>query len=232
MDGHRASGYVQPPPGHLVPFLSPLFSQHHIWTAPTACNSNNSWNPHERFKSKKSVEILPSTLVSFDGNSFKRSNWEQKIEQHRTKLIEQKFLKQILRSYYKQKCSTTREIFFFSITTKQWSEGKVGGFQWKQRCPRIFGMCWNKVCTAFLTRTTPRQDNWSIPENLPKTQETLIGAEYSLDCNKTKCCRFSDVYCNKVCTTSTNRIAWRQVKAIIPKTLPKPTKHWSEPYSS
>lgn len=124
MDGHRASGYVQPPPGHLVPFLSPLFSKHHIWTAPTACNSNNSWNPHERFKSKKSVEILPSTLVSFDGNSFKRSNWEQKIEQHRTKLIEQKFLKQILRSYYKQKCSTTREIIFFSITTKQWSEGK------------------------------------------------------------------------------------------------------------
>ena len=124
MDGHRASGYVQPPPGHLVPFLSPLFSKHHIWTAPTACNSNNSWNPHERFKSKKSVEILPLTLVSFDGNSFKRSNWEQKFEQQRTKLIEQKFLKQILRSYYKQKCSTTREFFFFSITTKQWSEGK------------------------------------------------------------------------------------------------------------
>ena len=39
MDGHRASGYVQPPPGHLVPFLSPLFSKHHIWTAATACNS-------------------------------------------------------------------------------------------------------------------------------------------------------------------------------------------------
>ena len=125
-----------------------------------------------------------------------------------------------------------QEKYIFFNNHKQWSEGKVGGFQWKQRCPRIFGMCWNKVCTAFLTRTTPRQDNWSIPENLPKTQETLIGAEYSLDCNKTKCCRFSDVYCNKVCTTSTNRIAWRQVKAIIPKTLPKPTKHWSEPYSS
>jgi len=57
-------------------------------------------------------------------NSVKRSNWEQKIEQHRTKLIEQKFLKQILRSYYKQKCLKTREANFLPKTTKQWSEGK------------------------------------------------------------------------------------------------------------
>ena len=226
MDGHRASGYVQPP--HLVPFLSPLFSKHHIWTAPTACNSNNSWNPHERFKSKKSVEILPSTLKLRQKKQLRTKDWTAQNQIKWTKISETNSAQLVQTEMLDDK----RNNFFFSITTKQWSEGKVAGFQWKQRCPRIFGMCWNKVCTAFLTRTTPRQDNWSIPENLPKTQETLIGAEYSLDCNKTKCCRFSDVYCNKVCTTSTNRIAWRQVKAIIPKTLPKPTKHWSEPYSS
>jgi len=228
MDGHRASGYVQPPPGHLVPFLSPLFSKHHIWTAPTACNSNNSWNPHERFKSKKSVEILPSTLKLRQKKQLRTKDWTAQNQIKRTKISETNSAQLVQTEMLDDK----RNIYFFSITTKQWSEGKVGGFQWKQKCPRIFGMCCNKVCTAFLTRTTPRQDNWSIPENLPKTQETLIGAEYSLDCNKTKCCRFSDVYCNKVCTTSTNRIAWRRVKAIIPKTLPKPTKHWSEPYSS
>ena len=167
MDGHRASGYVQPPPGHLVPFLSPLFSKHHIWTAPTACNSNNSWNPHERFKSKKSVKILPSTLVSFDGNSFKRSNWEKKIEQRRTKLIEQKFLQQILRSYYKQKSSTTRETLFFNNHKTMIWRKKQEDFN-ENRGVLASLVCaetiW--VCTAFLTRTTPRQDNWSISENL------------------------------------------------------------------
>jgi len=228
MDGHRASGYVQPPPGHLVPFLSPLFSQHHIWTAPTACNSNNSWNPHERFKSKKSVEILPSTLKLRQKKQLRTKDWTAQNQIKRTKISETNSAQLVQTEMLDDK----RNIYFFSITTKQWSEGKSRRISMKQRCPRIFGMCWNKVCTAFLTRTTPRQDNWSIPENLPKTQDTLIGADYSLDCNKTKCCHFSDVYCNKVSTTSTNRLAWRQVKAILPKTLPKPTKHWSEPYTS
>ena len=130
MDGHRASGYVQPPPGHLVPFLSPLFSKHHIWTAPTACNSNNSWNPHERFKSKKSVEILPSTLKLRQKKQLRTKAW---TAQNQINCI--KFLKQILRSYYKQKCSTTRETIFFrnffSKTTKQWSEWKISRISMK-----------------------------------------------------------------------------------------------------
>ena len=180
MDGHRASGYVQPPPGHLVPFLSPLFSKHHIWTAPTACNSNNSWNPHERFKSKKSVEILPSTLKLRQKKQLRTKDWTAQNQIKRTKISETNSAQLVQTEMLDDK----RNIYFFSITTKQWSEGKVGGFQWKQKCPRIFGMCWNKVCTAFLTRTTPRQDNWSTyswkPSQNPRNADRsriLIGLQ-------------------------------------------------------
>ena len=85
-----------------------------------------------------------------------------------------------------------RNNFFFSITTKQWSEGKSRRISMKTEVSSHLWYVLKQSLHSFLTRTTPRQDNWSIPENLPKTQETLIGAEYSLDCNKTKCCRFSN----------------------------------------
>ena len=110
MDGHRASGYVQPPPGHLVPFLSPLFSKHHIWTAPTACNSNNSWNPHERFKSKKSVEILPSTLKLCQKKQLRTKDWTAQNQIKRTKISETNSAQLVQTEMLDDK----RNIFFFN----------------------------------------------------------------------------------------------------------------------
>ena len=166
-------------PGHLIPFefLSPLFSRHHIWTAPTACTSNNSWNPHVHFRSKKSGEILPSTLVSFDGSSFKRSNWEQKIEQYRTKLFEQNFWNKFCAAFTNRNAPRQEKLIISENLSKNhkpmfWGK-KAVRLQWNQVSLHpwdVLKQSLHSFCNHNCAKTRQLKYSWK-PSRNPKNAD-------------------------------------------------------------
>ena len=202
MDGHRASSYVQPPPGSLVPFLSPLFLQHHIWTAPTACNSNNSWNPHERFKSKKSVEILPSFDVGvfwwklLQKKQLRTKDWTAQNQIKRTKISETNSAQLVQTEMLDDK----RNNFFrnfFPKTTKQWSEGKSSRISMKTEVSSHLWYVLKQSLHSFsnqnYAKTRQLKYSWKPSQNPRNADRSriLIGQ----DCNKTKYGMLSLLWC-------------------------------------